>query len=43
VRLTVLREHEEDLPVRLGRFPGDDTRPYLGIYYTARGDEPADL
>ena len=43
VRLTVLREREEDLPVRLDRFPGDDTRPYLGIYYTARGDEPADL
>ena len=43
VRLTVLRDREEDVPVRLGRFPGDDTRPYLGIYYTARGDEPADL
>jgi membrane-associated protease RseP (regulator of RpoE activity) len=43
VRLTVLRERQEDVPVRLERFPGNDTRPYLGIYYTARGDEPADL
>jgi PDZ domain-containing secreted protein len=43
VRLTVLRDREEDLPVRLDPFPGDGTRPYLGIYYTARGDEPADL
>ena len=43
VRLTVLREREEDLQVRLEPFPGNDTRPYLGIYYTARGDDPADL
>jgi PDZ domain-containing secreted protein len=44
VRLTVLREHgEEDITIRLGSFPGDAGRPYLGIYYTARGDEPADL
>ena len=43
VRLTILRDREEDLPVRLEPFPGDGTRPYLGIYYTARGDEPADL
>jgi S1-C subfamily serine protease len=43
VRLTVLREREEDLPVRLEPFPGNATRPYLGIYYTARGDDPADL
>jgi PDZ domain-containing secreted protein len=44
VRLTVLRERgEEDLSVRLAAFPGDSQRPYLGIYYTARGDEPADL
>jgi PDZ domain-containing secreted protein len=44
VRLTVLREHgEEDITIRLGSFPGDSGRPYLGIYYTARGDEPADL
>jgi PDZ domain-containing secreted protein len=43
VRLTVLRDRAEDLPVRLDPFPGDGARPYLGIYYTARGDEPADL
>jgi S1-C subfamily serine protease len=44
VRLTVLRERgEADMSVRLGNFPGDGQRPYLGIYYTARGDEPADL
>jgi PDZ domain-containing secreted protein len=44
VRLTVLRERgEEDITVQLGSFPGDSLRPYLGIYYTARGDEPADL
>ena len=44
VRLTVLRERgEEDITLRLGSFPADDQRPYLGIYYTARGDDPADL
>jgi len=43
VRLTVQRDREEDVSVRLGPFPGDSKRPYLGIYYTARGDEPADL
>ena len=43
VRLTVLREREQDVPVRLEAFPGDGSRPYLGVYYTARGDEPADL
>jgi PDZ domain-containing secreted protein len=43
VRLTVLRERQEDVSVRLDPFPGNDTRPYLGIYYTARGDDPADL
>jgi PDZ domain-containing secreted protein len=43
VRLTVLRDRQEDVPVRLAPFPGDSARPYLGIYYTARGDEPADL
>jgi len=44
VRLTVLRESgEEDIPLRLDSFPGDNQRPYLGIYYTARGDDPADL
>jgi PDZ domain-containing secreted protein len=44
VRLTVLRERgEEDIMLRLGSFPDDVQRPYLGIYYTARGDDPADL
>lgn len=44
VRLTVLNDHgEEDVPVKLVAFPDDSRRPYLGIYYTARGDEPADL
>ena len=44
VRLTVLRERgEEDITLRLGSFPSDSLRPYLGIYYTARGDDPADL
>lgn len=43
VRLTVLREREHDVSVRLQPFPTDTRRPYLGIYYTARGDEPADL
>ena len=44
VRLTVQRERgEEDITLRLGSFPGDHLRPYLGIYYTARGDDPADL
>ena len=44
VRLTLLRDHgEQDVDVRLGAFPGDARRPYLGVYYTARGEEPADL
>jgi PDZ domain-containing secreted protein len=44
VRLTLLRaQAEESVSVRLAPFPGDGRRPYLGIYYTARGDEPADL
>ena len=43
VRLTVLRDRETDLPVQLESFPGESTRPYLGVYYTARADEPADL
>jgi PDZ domain-containing secreted protein len=44
IRLTVQREKgEEDMSVRLDPFPGDSSRPYLGIYYTARADEPADL
>jgi S1-C subfamily serine protease len=43
VRLTVQRDREEDVNVRLQPFPNDNQRAYLGIYYTARGDEPADL
>ena len=44
VQLTVLRERgQEDITVQLASFPGDSLRPYLGIYYTARGDDPADL
>lgn len=43
VRLSVLRDREEQVNVRLLPFPDDAQRPYLGIYYTARGDEPADL
>ena len=43
-RLNVRRESgEEDITVQLASFPGDSMRPYLGIYYTARGDDPADL
>lgn len=45
VRLTIQRDtgSETDLSLTLDPFPGDDLRPYMGIYYTARGDEPADL
>lgn len=45
VNLKVLRDvgGEEDLALTLDPFPGDSRRPYLGVYYTARGDEPADL
>jgi PDZ domain-containing secreted protein len=43
VHLTLLRDHEQDVSVRLERFPDGSNRPYLGIYYTARGDEPGDL
>jgi membrane-associated protease RseP (regulator of RpoE activity) len=44
VRLTLLSEQgEQDVSVRLAPYPGDARRPYLGVYYTARGDEPADL
>jgi PDZ domain-containing secreted protein len=44
IRLTVLRERgQENLTLPLAAFPDDSRRPYLGIYYTARGDEPADL
>lgn len=45
VRLTVLREvgGQEDVSLKLAPFPGDSRRPYLGVYYTARGDEPGDI
>ncbi len=44
VLITVLRQPGEvDVMVRLELFPGDTDMPYLGIYYTARGDEPGDL
>ena len=44
VRLSVVREMgTEDINVRLAPFPNDNHRPYLGIYYTARAEEPADL
>jgi hypothetical protein len=44
VRLTVLGETgQSDVAVKLEAFPGDSRRPYLGVYYTARGEDPADL
>lgn len=44
LRATVLRDRTaEEIPVELGAFPDDQNRPYLGIYYTARAEEPADL
>ena len=45
VSLSIVRDlgGEENLSVRLDPFPGDSRRPYLGVYFTARGDEPADI
>ncbi|MCS6939158.1 MAG: PDZ domain-containing protein [Roseiflexaceae bacterium] len=44
VRLTILRDRDEQtVSVALGAFPGNPRLPYLGVYYTARGEEPADL
>lgn len=44
VRLSVLRgQSEQQVMVQLDPFPGQQDKPYLGIYYTARGEEPADL
>lgn len=44
VRLRVLRVNDElSLTLRLAPFPGAADRPYLGIYYTARPEEPGDL
>lgn len=43
VTLTVRGERgDRSVRVFLGTFPGQDL-PYLGIYYTARVEEPADL
>ncbi|GAB4211564.1 MAG: hypothetical protein OHK0022_46250 [Roseiflexaceae bacterium] len=44
VRVTVLRgANEQSVDVVLGPFPDEPQRPYLGVYYTARADEPGDL
>lgn len=44
VRLGVLREAGElQLSVQLGAAPSDASRPYLGVYFTARAEDPADL
>jgi S1-C subfamily serine protease len=45
VRVKVVRERDSiDVAVQLAAFPGGSPdQPYLGIYYTARDDEPADL
>lgn len=45
VRLQVLRDRDSiSVAVQLDAYPGaNPARPYLGIYYTARDDEPADL
>jgi S1-C subfamily serine protease len=44
VRLSIVRDRgEQQASVQLAVFPGDPTRPYLGMYYTARPDEPGDL
>lgn len=44
VRLGVLRENNQlTFRLRLAPFPGEAKRPYLGIYYTARPEEPGDL
>jgi S1-C subfamily serine protease len=32
-----------DVPVELASFPDEAQRAYLGIYYTARAEEPGDL
>ena len=44
IRLTLVSDRgEETVSLKLDSFPGDNQRPYLGVYYTARGDDPADL
>ncbi len=44
VKITLQRDAtRQDVDVKLAAFPGDAQRSYIGVYYTARGDEPADL
>ena len=44
VRVTIDRNgNTMEVQIQLGSFPGDGQRAYLGIYYTARAEEPADL
>ncbi|HMO59669.1 MAG TPA: PDZ domain-containing protein [Roseiflexaceae bacterium] len=45
VRLTIIRDQgsERTIGVTLATSPNGGSMPYLGIYYTARADEPADL
>lgn len=34
---------KREVQVPLGAFPGEPQRPYLGIYFTSRAEEPGDL
>lgn len=44
VNLTIQRDITKMMiVVVLAPFPGDNHLPYLGIYFTARAEEPADL
>jgi membrane-associated protease RseP (regulator of RpoE activity) len=44
VRLTFLRNNAQtNVSVLIGTYPNEQNRPYIGIYFTARGEEPADL
>jgi membrane-associated protease RseP (regulator of RpoE activity) len=44
VQLGLVRQRSEQvIAVQLATFPDDSLRPYLGIYFTARPDEPADI
>jgi S1-C subfamily serine protease len=44
IRLTLDRgDGPRDVQVNLTAFPNDARRAYLGIYYTARAEEPGDL
>lgn len=43
IEITIIHERGEvTTEVKLERFPNSD-EPYLGIYYTARAEEPADI